>query len=670
MPVSLATSLIASAGKLAGTDAKQLWAFVEKLEENPAHPGLSLERLIQARDPHFWSARISRNLRAIIHQDGDSRTVLYAGQHDKAYDWARTRVLTRNSAIGALQIVESPTVLEETLSAVSPKARGLFDPYSDDYLMHLGTPPDWLPAVRKIINVDLLYEVTNQLPKDVQDRLLDLADGKVVTAPIPVTLDRPARESPDTQSEFVLLDDMAEFRKLLEAPLATWLVFLHPTQRRLATGVYRGPLKITGSAGTGKTVVALHRARQLAARGKRVFLTSYTKALCTNLEVSLRLLCDQEELSRITVTTVHARALAIVQAVDSQVRPINDAEVYELLARERPADCPLSTESLETEWEDVIQAQGITSWEEYRLARRMGRGVGLGLRERRAIWTVIGAVRATLAHDRRITWVGLCQRARELLAAGAVANPFEAVIVDEVQDLGPQELQLLAHLGGSSQDGLTLVGDGGQRIYGKGASLKSLGIDVRGRSTILRLNYRTTEQIRRFAERIIGDTADDLDGERDDRRRVRSLLSGPAPLLRGFASPDEQYRFVLSEIGQHLQLDRQEEEIAIFARKKELLEPLKACLREGGHRFRFVGGKGNGITLSTMHGAKGLEFKVVFVIDVADDQLPPARTYAHLTDEQARAEFLRREAQLLYVSATRARDEVYLTWVGEKSRFL
>ncbi|HVA91918.1 MAG TPA: UvrD-helicase domain-containing protein, partial [Chloroflexota bacterium] len=547
MPVSLATSLIASAGRLAGTDAKQLWAFVEKLEENPAHPSLSLERLTQVRDPHFWSARISRNLRAIIHQNGDSRPVLYAGQHDKAYDWARTRVLTRNSAIGALQIVESPAVLEDTLSAISPKARGIFDPYSDDYLMRLGTPPDWLPAVRKIVNVDLLYEVTDQLPKDVQDRLLDLADGKVVTTPIPVALDRPARESPDTQSEFVLLDDMAEFRKLLEAPLATWLVFLHPTQRRLATGAYRGPLKITGSAGTGKTVVALHRARQLAARGKRVFLTSYTKALCANLEASLRLLCDQTELSRITVTTVHARALTIVQTEDSQVRPINDSEVYEWLARARPADCPLSAESLESEWEDVIQAQGITTWEDYRTASRAGRGTALAPRDRRAVWTVIEAVRATLAHDRRITWTGLCQRARELLESGAVTNPFDTVIVDEVQDLGPQELRLLARLGGQSQDGLTLVGDGGQRIYGKGASLKSLGIDVRGRSTILRLNYRTTEEIRRFAERIIRHTADDLDGERDDRRRIRSLLTGPVPLLRGFSGSDQQYRFVLSE---------------------------------------------------------------------------------------------------------------------------
>ncbi|MGH2410834.1 MAG: UvrD-helicase domain-containing protein, partial [Chloroflexota bacterium] len=348
------------------------------------------------------------NLRAIIHQDGESRTVLYAGQHDKAYDWARTRVLSRNAAIGALQIVESPTVLEATLGVVPAKAAGLFDAYEDGYLLSLGVPPDWLAAVRKVVNLDLLYEVTDQLPKDVQDRLLDLADGKVVAPPIPVALDRPAQESPDTRSEFVLLDDMAEFRKLLDAPLATWLVFLHPTQRRLATGAYRDPLKITGSAGTGKTVVALHRARQLAAQGKQVFLTSYTKALCANLETSLRLLCDQEELSRITVTTVHARALAIVQAVDAQVRPINDSEVYELLARMRPNDCPLSVESLETEWTDVIQAGGITTWEEYRTVRRLGRGVGLGLQDRRAIWTVLDAVQAHLTHNRRITWAGLC----------------------------------------------------------------------------------------------------------------------------------------------------------------------------------------------------------------------------------------------------------------------
>jgi hypothetical protein len=316
MPISLATSLIASAGRLDGTDAKRLWVFIDKLEDNPAHPSLSLERVTQARDGNFWSGRISQSLRAIIHQDGDTRTVLYAGKHDDAYDWVRTRTLTRNTAMGALQIVESPARIEETLRVVASQARGIFDPYSDEYLLSLGLPPEWLPALRKVVNIELLYEVTDSLPKDVQDRLLDVADGKLVTPPIPIALDRPAQESPDTRNEFFTLDDMAEFRKLLDAPLATWLVFLHPTQRKLADGSYRGPLKVTGSAGTGKTVVALHRARNLARHGKRVFLTSYTKALCANLQTALRLLCDQAELSRITVTTVHSRALAIVQAAE------------------------------------------------------------------------------------------------------------------------------------------------------------------------------------------------------------------------------------------------------------------------------------------------------------------------------------------------------------------
>jgi superfamily I DNA/RNA helicase len=281
-------------------------------------------------------------------------------------------------------------------------------------------------------------------------------------------------------------------------------------------------------------------------------------------------------------------------------------------------------------------------------------------------------VQDALARKSSMTYPDLCRHARELLLAGQVPNPYDAVIVDESQDLGPQELLLLAALGGAGQDGLTLVGDGGQRIYGKRTSLKSLGIDVRGRSYVLRLNYRTTEQIRRFAERLIRQEADDLEGGHDDRRGVRNLLGGPQPLLRGFPTADAEHAFVVDEITGHIEAGRQPEDIAIFARKRDLLEPLKGRLHAAGLRYRLLTDRAtaSGVNLGTMHGAKGLEFKVVFVIDVSDDQMPQPKAYKGLTDPQARDEALRGEMQLLYVSVTRARDEAYLTWVGEKSRFL
>jgi hypothetical protein len=149
-------------------------------------------------------------------------------------------------------------------------------------------------------------------------------------------------------------------------------------------------------------------------------------------------------------------------------------------------------------------------------------------------------------------------------------SPYDAVIVDEMQDLGASELRLLATLAGHGTDRLILVGDGGQRIYATKYSLKSLGIDVRGRAHVLRLNYRTTEQIRRFADRILGDEADDLEGGRESRRGTVSLLSGPEPTRKSFPTRSAQCDFVAAQISQLLQSGRTPDDIAVFARLGDL----------------------------------------------------------------------------------------------------
>lgn len=673
MEVLIADSWIMSTSRLDAAEHKRAWEFYARFKENPAHPSLSLERVAQAKDKqHTWSGRISQGLRAILYQDGELRAVLYAGRHDDAYDWARTHTLERHTVTGTLQLVEAPETVAFTQPVVPAPRAGLFDAHRDDYLVSLGLPPTWLPVIRAVVDEEQLLEVVEKLPEDVQIRFLDLAEGKLVTPPVPVAPDRPPLESADAQRHFYVLAQDEDLQRILAAPLASWVVFLHPSQKRLAYGTLRGPLKITGSAGTGKTVVALHRAKHLAAQGKRVLLTSFVKDLCENLESALGLLCTPEERGRITAGTVHSRALALVRLVDSRVHPMGENDVRPLLEARAQPGLPLDSDGLVAEWEGVIQAQGITSWEAYRGASRAGRGTPLNIRDRKAIWEVMAAVQADLARKGACTYTDLCRRARELVTAGQVANPYDAVIVDEAQDLGPQELLLLAALGGNGPDGLTLVGDGGQRIYRQATSLRSLGIDVRGRSHVLRINYRTTEQIRRFAERIIRHQADDLDEGRDDRRGVRNLLRGPEPTLRGFATSDEQFAAIVTEIGRLIEQGLQPSEIAAFARKRELARQLGNALHRAGISSRSLGAKGGapGVTLGTMHGAKGLEFKAVFVIDVSDEYLPLPKAYRDIQDPHGREEALRQERQLLYVSLTRARDEVHVTWVGEKSRFL
>jgi len=331
MDMMFADSWIASATNLSATDAKRAWEFCLKLRENPAHPSLSLERITKAKDKHLWSGRINQGLRAIMHHDGDRRILLYAGQHDDAYTWAHTHTLELNAVTGVLQIVTAPTEVEGRLPDRSPRSVGLFDEHQDAYLLSLGLPPNWLPTIRKITTDDQLDSVLSDLPEEVADRLYRLALGELVAPPAPVATAQSPLESPDTRRRFFALEGETELRTLLEAPLSTWLVFLHPSQRRLADGTFNGPLKITGSAGTGKTVVALHRARRLAAQGKRVLLTSHVSTLCEILKSNARLLCSPDEFDRITVTTVDSMALSLLRDAGAWAEPVNDDDMRALL---------------------------------------------------------------------------------------------------------------------------------------------------------------------------------------------------------------------------------------------------------------------------------------------------------------------------------------------------
>jgi superfamily I DNA/RNA helicase len=678
MPLVLADTLFPAVGRLDPADIQRVWTFLEKLRQNPAQPGINLERIAQGRDAKLWSGRVTQDLRAILYKDGDTLIVLYAGQHDGAYAWAARHRVERHDITGAVQIVETPERIEQQLDEAPPptgSVEPLFADCSDDYLQRLGVPTDWLPAVRRVATDDMLLEVASGLPPEVGERLLRVATGERVEPPVPLPPERAGFDSPEARQRFYLVEDDEDLQRVLAAPLATWVTFLHPSQRTLVTRSFKGPVKVTGSAGTGKTVVAMHRARHLARQGKRVLLTSYVRTLCWLIERNLALLCSPAEQARITVDTVHAQALNLVKRVWPKAFPVQpDRVAKEIEKQARRLDCPGEPAFLRAEWEQVIEARGITTWPGYRAANRTGRGRALTISDRQSIWPVFEAVLEWLDHEGGFTYAGLCREARALLTSGQVPRPFDAVIVDEVQDLGPQELAFVAALAGDGPDRLMLVGDAGQRIYARRFSLRALGIDVRGQSHVLRINYRTTEQIRRFADRVLGDVVDDLDEGRENRRATRSLLRGPEPALHGFKTAAEQHQFIIERISACRREGVGYEEIAVFAHTNELLDAIQAALTAAGlpvNRLRRDERAGPaGVNLGTMHRAKGLEFKVVFVADCADDILPLPRALQEATDGAEREDALARERQLFYVSLTRARDELFVTWTGQPSPFL
>jgi hypothetical protein len=651
---------------LTSDEQKLCWDFLEKFQTNPRHPGISMERL--NANSGFWSGRVSSDIRAILGKVDEHWMVLHIDHHDRAYSWAERRRLSTHQVTGSLQVVE---VLEErevrTVAGGGPTP-GLFASRSDEYLLSLGVPSEWLPTIREIRNDDELLKICERLPQEVGEYLLELADGKLVTPPTRVAAQK-TLEHPDTQRNFYLLKSDHELQQFLNAPLAQWRVFLHPDQRKLAYGSFRGPVKVTGGAGTGKTVVGLHRCKHLASQGQRVFLTTYGNSLASYLEGSLSELCTPEELSRIQVSTVHKLALDLCRRHNGRIRVVEEADIRQRLHQAMiESGSGYDLDFLWKEWEKVISPQGVSEWDAYRGARRVGRGKSLTVKERRQVWTVFERFLRRMQSEQAFDFSGLSQLALELLVQGKVRSPFDAVVVDELQDLKPNEIRLLAALAGSGSDRLLLLGDGGQRIYGGRLSLSQFGIETRGRSHILRVNYRTTEQIRACADRVLGSEVDDLDGNRESRTGTRSLFRGPRPLLRGFTRPEEQMDYLRKGIQDALQ-GRTPEDIAVFAQSNHQVRSLRDQLREFHIPNGDLGRDSRGVKVGTLHRAKGLEFKVVFVVDVSERNMP-ARSVLDKLDPGDQEDFVEEQRRLLYVGMTRARDELFVSWVGQPSQYL
>lgn len=669
---------------LNGVDKGKVLECISKLKKNPAQPSLSMERVTKALSPDIWSARVSRDLRMILLREGNVTWAVHVGQHDPAYDWARRHKVERHDVTGALQIVEAVETAEEVRRTLQPPVEDAddqpqprFASHADAYLLSLGVPGDWLPVVREVRTDDHLLTVCTKLPSDVADRLFALASGELVTPPAPEKPGADAQLSPDVQRRFYVADDEDELRAALEAPHARWIAFLHPSQRSLAENTFKGPVKVTGGAGTGKTVVAMHRARNLARQGQRVLLTSYVTTLCTNIERSLRLLCKSDELGKIAVSTIHSQALALVRSAHPTLSPANDEEVRATLDRVVRSACPAGFDAafVRAEWTNVIQSQGIGTWDDYRTARRVGRGRALSVKERRALWTAFEAVFTDLARRDLSDFPGLCRQATALLEAGKVTSPYDAVLVDEVQDLRPPALRFVRALCAAAPGKLMLLGDASQRIYPGGFSLSALGIEVRGRSHALKINYRTTDQIRRAADGALGDAVDDLDGAQERRAPTRSLLRGPKPRRAGYADDPAEDTAAVARIQAWVASGIPAEGVAVFSRAAQRrIDSLEKALHAAGvatHRLADDGADDAvGVGLGTLHRAKGLEFRAVLILDASDGTLPSPGALRGVTDPQDREDTLARERHLLHVGMSRARDELAITWTGKPSPFV
>ncbi len=446
--------------KLTGQEQKVVKTTAFDLQLNPAQPGLQFHRLERAKDPNFWSVRVNRDIRLIIHKTEASLLLCYVDHHDAAYDWAMRRKIERHPRTGAAQLVTIRERVEEipiykTVEVATPLVKpALFAGLSDDDLLNYGVPAEWLADVRPATE-DTLYDLIEHLPEEASEALLELATGGAPQAPEPITDDTDPFNHPDAMRRFRILTNVEELERALDYPWEKWTVFLHPAQRHLVERSYTGPARIAGSAGTGKTVVALHRAVFLARRQPQatIVLATFSNALANALNVKLlRLIGNEPHLRNgIQIHSMQELGYDLYTAQFKAPDIVSPKLMRSLLttageAPPGPHFSHFSPQFLWAEWTDVVDAWQLDSWASYRTVPRLGRKTRLGGKQRERLWSIFEQVRAQLEQRNLLTWPMLYGRVAEHWR-GADKRPFDFMIVDEAQDLGVAELRFLAALG-------------------------------------------------------------------------------------------------------------------------------------------------------------------------------------------------------------------------------
>lgn len=690
MNFHIADSFTASLARLTGQEQKQAKTAAFDLQLNPAHPSLQMHRLTNSRDPNFWSVRVNQDIRIIVHKTEASFMLAYVDHHDKAYAWAERRRIEAHPRTGAVQIVEVHERIEEAgplfaqprgeqpVAPVPPvaPAPAIFAGLSDDALLDIGTPADWIADIRTW-SEDRFFRMSDHLPAEVAEALLDYAATGRLPKPEPATAD--PFQHPDTLRRVQTITNEDELRLALEFPWDRWSVFLHPSQRDVVERDFSGPARVTGTAGTGKTIVALHRAAIAVQEDPkaRVLLSSFSRPLANALRPKLRiLLADQPALmDRISVASFEDAATELFQLATGRRPAIASAEVQQA-ALERAIQsvgyAGLPLRFILSEWRQIVDAWNLPDLASYATVPRIGRRNRLGAKQRETLWPVFEAARQSLAGKGLLT-------PSQLFAAveGAYrdreAKPFTHVIVDEAQDLGVAELRMLGTLA-AGPNALFFAGDLGQRIFQLPFSWLALGVDVRGRSSSLRINYRTSRQIREAADQLLPPKVRDVDGIEDDRIGAQSVFEGPAPAVQEFGSPEEEVAAVAAYLQAAIGEGLGATEIGVFVRSPELISRARSAVSAAGLEARQLSerfdGQADGVSIGTMHLAKGLEFKLVVVMACDDEALPLQSRVADATDEDELREVFETERHLLYVACTRARDRLYVTGVEPTSEFL
>ncbi len=702
--VAISADFLSAFSKIERNRQGKVLEFVNKFRTDPTRSGINYEKIKVAKDPNLRSVRIDEAYRGIVLKPdtGDVYVLLWVDHHDKAYKWAENKSCSVHPEIGSLQVydvkqTEQAGYSQQMPSAIEPGA--LFSNLRNRDLLKLGVPEELFSLVRAMKTDSDFDAAQGQLPQEAQEALGFIAVGISLEevlrdlerteqkTPVDTNDFAKAIENDDSKRRFFVVDDELELAAILNAPLEKWRVFLHPKQRKLVERDWNGPVRVLGGAGTGKTVVALHRAKWLLEnrftdKNDRILFTTFTKNLAADIQQNLSKICSADTMKRIEVVNLDKWVLNFLnqQGYQSQIAyDSRTAPLWEKAIEQAPTELGFPSSFYREEWEEVIQPQAITSMEEYISASRLGRGVRLNRASRKLIWPVFEEYSLSLSANKLREPEDAMRDAAVILTSQGAVLSYKAIIVDEAQDMGLHAFKLIRQMMPESlnKNDIFIVGDGHQRIYRRKVILSRAGIKITGRSAKLRINYRTTEENRNWAVRILeGLPVDDLDGNLDDQKGYKSLLHGAWPEVKNFPSFEQEIVFLVDYLTRFQKENGSLQDVCLVARSKSLLDQYEAALGQKGikacriSRDKAEDRAAAGVRLATMHRVKGLEFDRVIIAAVNDGVVPEPKAIQETMDSAIQKADELKERSLLYVAATRAKKEVLITSFGKPSVYL
>ena len=692
--VFLTNNLFDSLLSLPNKDIGRVLKTIQQIKKDPSNPGLKLHRITESPDDNFWTVRISNDARIVLHKKDDSILICHADKHDAAYDWAKRRRVSGDTKNNSAKIVsledlaiqkrQSPVFrnqakVKQTEDKIVSKPSETTEPFfkenSDKEFLDNGFSKEELTVIRSILTETELYSLKPNFSEDKFDKLLSIflkIDFQNENIEI-------FENNDELNSELVEFTEAEDIKSALTQPWEQWLIFLSYAQKKLVKANFKGSSKVFGSAGTGKTVVALHRAKFLIENQNidKVGLFTFSKVLTQDLKIKADLLLGENNKKR---NNLHINSLegeaGLIFSLHYGKRyqltgEFNTHNILKSIFDKLNLRNDFTLEFVISEYENIIGPWNLFKYEDYKNFPRTGRGTPLSASQRQKLSKCYSMFKDQLLDEGKISIFDLYHMASDILSKNL--ERYKSVVIDEAQDLGPHMLNFVRSLTSKKNNDIMFCGDTGQSLYYRNHSWIKHGIDIRGKSSNLYINYRTSKEIKDHAE-ILNSEILELEDKEVENRKSISTFNGPKPELKSFnnqnAEVDSLIQWVKSKINEGIDLH----EIIILSRDVNDLKPFSRKLKENNILCWELDASSNflynEVGLASVRRVKGLEYRCVAIVNCNEDQFPQEKELAKIGDIKDEGDFLIKEINLLYVAMTRARDNLYISYTNSPSMYL